>query len=188
MFPDRTSYRAWLIEGESGSDSTGFRTHFDNARAKDHSASPFVWFSTTPTAEPDDKDITGYLGGHDDTLTWCRTLLQPCDDAAVSQVKEVMIDDGHGPNHGYDYDLCVIGGGSGGMAAAKEAAGLGAKVALLDFVKPSPHGTTWGLGGTCVNGKFHDEEVREENGVRFWLTSFGEISFVPIFLFQSDGT
>ena len=28
---------------------------------------------------------------------------------------------------------------------------MGAKVACLDFVKPSPKGTTWGLGGTCVN-------------------------------------
>lgn len=37
------------------------------------------------------------------------------------------------------------------MAAAKEAANLGAKVGLADFVKPSPLGTKWGLGGTCVN-------------------------------------
>ena len=51
----------------------------------------------------------------------------------------------------YDYDLAVIGGGSGGMAAAKEAARLGAKVVLFDYVKPSPRGTKWGLGGTCVN-------------------------------------
>jgi len=51
----------------------------------------------------------------------------------------------------YDYDLIVIGGGSGGLAAAKEAAKLGQKVACLDFVKPSVQGTTWGLGGTCVN-------------------------------------
>lgn len=51
----------------------------------------------------------------------------------------------------YDYDLIVIGGGSGGIACAKKAAGLGAKVAVCDFVKPSPQGTKWGLGGTCVN-------------------------------------
>lgn len=25
------------------------------------------------------------------------------------------------------------------------------QVALFDYVKPSPQGTTWGLGGTCVN-------------------------------------
>ena len=51
----------------------------------------------------------------------------------------------------YEYDLVVIGGGSGGLACAKEAAALVAKVAVLDFVKPSPIGTKWGLGGTCVN-------------------------------------
>eukprot|EP00906_Rhabdomonas_costata_P009594 RCo013562 len=52
---------------------------------------------------------------------------------------------------GFTYDYIVIGGGSGGMASAKEAAHLGAKVALFDFVKPSTQGTKWGLGGTCVN-------------------------------------
>lgn len=51
----------------------------------------------------------------------------------------------------HTYDLIVIGGGSGGLAAAKEASRLGKKVACLDFVKPSPQGTSWGLGGTCVN-------------------------------------
>ncbi|XP_043679595.1 thioredoxin reductase 1, mitochondrial isoform X2 [Vespula pensylvanica] len=51
----------------------------------------------------------------------------------------------------FNYDFLVIGGGSGGLAAAKEAVELGAKVAVLDFVTPSPKGTTWGLGGTCVN-------------------------------------
>ena len=51
----------------------------------------------------------------------------------------------------YDYDIFVIGGGSGGLALAKEAAEQGAKVALADYVKPSPQGTKWGLGGTCVN-------------------------------------
>ncbi|KAI5718313.1 hypothetical protein M8J77_019357 [Diaphorina citri] len=53
--------------------------------------------------------------------------------------------------HKYDYDLLVLGGGSGGLAAAKEAAAHGRKVIVLDYVIPSPQGTTWGLGGTCVN-------------------------------------
>lgn len=51
----------------------------------------------------------------------------------------------------YDYDLAVIGGGSGGIAASKEAAALGKKVVVFDYIKPTPMGTTWGLGGTCVN-------------------------------------
>src|SRR3546814_18135999 len=41
-----------------------------------------------------------------------------------------------------DFDLVVIGGGSGGLAAAFRAAGHGARVALLE---PDE------LGGTCVN-------------------------------------
>jgi len=28
---------------------------------------------------------------------------------------------------------------------------MGKKVAVCDFVQPTPQGTTWGLGGTCVN-------------------------------------
>uniref|UniRef100_A0A8C4Q2G5 Thioredoxin reductase 1, cytoplasmic n=1 Tax=Eptatretus burgeri TaxID=7764 RepID=A0A8C4Q2G5_EPTBU len=51
----------------------------------------------------------------------------------------------------YDYDLIVVGGGSGGLAASKEASTFGKKVLVLDFVVPTPLGTTWGLGGTCVN-------------------------------------
>ncbi|RMX52297.1 hypothetical protein pdam_00010349 [Pocillopora damicornis] len=50
-----------------------------------------------------------------------------------------------------EYDLIVIGGGSGGLACSKEAAKYGKKVAVLDFVSPSPQGSVWGLGGTCVN-------------------------------------
>ncbi|CDW52874.1 Pyr redox dim and Pyr redox and Pyr redox 2 domai n containing protein [Trichuris trichiura] len=57
----------------------------------------------------------------------------------------------------HKYDLVVVGGGSGGLAAAKEAAMFGKRVAVLDYVVPSPVGTSWGirnrsgLGGTCVN-------------------------------------
>ncbi len=42
----------------------------------------------------------------------------------------------------YDYDLFVIGGGSGGVRAANTAAGLGKRVALAEERK---------IGGTCVN-------------------------------------
>ncbi len=49
------------------------------------------------------------------------------------------------------FDVVVVGGGSGGLACVREAARLGAKAAVVDAVSPSPRGTTWGLGGTCVN-------------------------------------
>eukprot|EP01053_Blabericola_migrator_P005293 Blabericola_migrator_1__5292@NODE_2716_length_2431_cov_180_689509_g1699_i0_p1_GENE_NODE_2716_length_2431_cov_180_689509_g1699_i0NODE_2716_length_2431_cov_180_689509_g1699_i0_p1_ORF_typecomplete_len508_score88_23Pyr_redox_2/PF07992_14/1_3e56Pyr_redox_dim/PF02852_22/5_4e03Pyr_redox_dim/PF02852_22/1_4e24Pyr_redox/PF00070_27/0_00094Pyr_redox/PF00070_27/1_8e03Pyr_redox/PF00070_27/5_5e11Pyr_redox_3/PF13738_6/3_1e11Pyr_redox_3/PF13738_6/24K_oxygenase/PF13434_6/1_2e02K_oxygenase/PF13434_6/5_1e06GIDA/PF0 len=51
----------------------------------------------------------------------------------------------------FDQDVLVIGGGSGGLAFAKEAGRLGASVTLFDYVRPTPHGTKWGFGGTCVN-------------------------------------
>lgn len=76
-----------------------------------------------------------HLGGADDTL-------KAHSDGKLMQ----MIRD-----ETYDYDLLVIGGGSGGLACSKEAAALGAQVAVCDFVKPTPKGTSWGLGGTCVN-------------------------------------
>ncbi|MEO1106268.1 MAG: FAD-dependent oxidoreductase, partial [Pseudomonadota bacterium] len=41
----------------------------------------------------------------------------------------------------YDYDLFVIGGGSGGVRAARIAAGYGAKVAVAEEYR---------VGGTCV--------------------------------------
>jgi len=43
------------------------------------------------------------------------------------------------------------GGGSGGLATAKMAAELGKLVGMCDYVRPTPIGTTWGIGGTCVN-------------------------------------
>lgn len=73
-----------------------------------------------------------------------------CDDTLKAHSENRLLQMINPPTQ-YDYDLIVIGGGSGGLAAAKEAAGLGKKVACCDFVKPSPQGTTWGLGGTCVN-------------------------------------
>ena len=149
-FPDRPSYRAWLM-AEDVEHGEAFRNRFVNEPAAfKHSSSPFVWFAKGEKS--DGSDIEGYLGGHDDTLNWCRTFLSPVDDKS-SVSGSIQVDDGHKADHGYDYDLVVIGGGSGGMAAAKEATRFGAKVACLDFVKPSPAGSTWGLGTQIVRNK-----------------------------------
>ncbi|KAB0359939.1 hypothetical protein FD754_004095 [Muntiacus muntjak] len=43
------------------------------------------------------------------------------------------------------------GPGGQGPVCGVPAAQLGKKVAVLDYVEPSPRGTRWGLGGTCVN-------------------------------------
>ena len=50
-----------------------------------------------------------------------------------------------------NYDAVVIGGGTGGLAFVQEARRQGLEVAVVNYVEPSPMGTTWGLGGTCVN-------------------------------------
>jgi len=46
-------------------------------------------------------------------------------------------------SHKYDYDMLVIGGGSGGMGASRRAAQYGKKVAVIEG--------SGVLGGTCVN-------------------------------------
>uniref|UniRef100_A0A674MDH2 thioredoxin-disulfide reductase (NADPH) n=2 Tax=Takifugu rubripes TaxID=31033 RepID=A0A674MDH2_TAKRU len=74
----------------------------------------------------------------------CDKTLQAHKDGSLQQLL-------NGQNESYDYDLIVIGGGSGGLACSKEAALLGKKVMVLDYVVPTPKGTSWGLGGTCVN-------------------------------------
>ena len=114
-FPDRGDFRQWLVDD-------GFRNHF-SAEGKQHVSSPVVWFGKSDKEggeeKPDPTDIERYLGGHDAVLDWCRDFVNP----SVSMTDPItMVDDGHTADHGYDYDLIVIGGGSGGMAAAKEAA------------------------------------------------------------------
>ena len=48
----------------------------------------------------------------------------------------------HTPTTQYDFDLFVIGAGSGGVRAARMAAGHGARVAIVEDLY---------FGGTCVN-------------------------------------
>ncbi|XP_074861249.1 thioredoxin reductase 3 [Carettochelys insculpta] len=81
-----------------------------------------------------------HVGGYDKTF-------QAYQNGSLQRVLEDNIDGAEV----YDYDLIVIGGGSGGLACSKEAATLGKKVMVLDYVVPTPLGTSWGLGGTCVN-------------------------------------
>lgn len=111
----RDEYQAWL------------GTFRDSIGASNHKTSPLVWY-----------DDGRYLGGRDDTLAWARRILSAAEESKEDDVVHV---DTFDPSHSYDYDLVVIGGGSGGLACAKEAKLSGAnKVAVLDFVKPSPHG------------------------------------------------
>ncbi|CAM5154277.1 unnamed protein product [Natator depressus] len=81
-----------------------------------------------------------HIGGYDKTF-------QAYQSGSLQNVLGNCIDDAEV----YDYDLIVVGGGSGGLACSKEAAALGKKVMVLDYVVPTPSGTSWGLGGTCVN-------------------------------------
>mmetsp|Transcript_4022 Transcript_4022/g.11845 ORF Transcript_4022/g.11845 Transcript_4022/m.11845 type:complete len:607 (+) Transcript_4022:172-1992(+) len=111
-----------------------------DAKAQKHTSSPIVFLT--------EQGSTSFVGGCDDTIAWGRAQLSP---SGVDAAAATVVPDGFAKDHGFDYDVVVIGGGSGGLACSKEMAKLGAKVAVLDFVKPSPAGSTWGLGGTCVN-------------------------------------
>lgn len=138
---DRTAYKTWLADEKPSLNLTGAH--------QSHTSSPIVWFNENE-----------FLGGCDDFLAYVKTNLVSTSSLSAGvrskATKEAQVNawvsDGMTTNDPqYDYDLVVIGGGSGGIACADEAAKHGAKVALLDYVSPSEHGAKWGLGGTCVN-------------------------------------
>ena len=77
-------------------------------------------------------------------------------DEVVVETSSTSAEGGEDEEEGYDYDLIVIGGGSGGVRASRIAAGYGARVALLESrlthgIRPEYSA----IGGTCVNvGEF----------------------------------
>lgn len=127
-FPSSETYEEWLPKFK---ETLG-------PRASGHETSPIVWLNGAD-----------FLGGFDATLEWIRAGYMS--GSSVSRPPRVLLDRDPvltGDGIGFDFDLVVIGGGSGGLACSKEAALLGAKVCVLDFVKPSWAGSKWGLGGT----------------------------------------
>ena len=128
--PDRDAFRAFW---------TGKRDAL-GPRAAAHTSSPAVWLGGSD-----------FLGGCDATIAHLKATYM-AGGASLGVPRVTHDNDRVLPGEPtYDYDLAVIGGGSGGLAASKAAAEAGARVVVLDFVKPSWAGTTWGLGGTCVN-------------------------------------
>ena len=109
-----------------------------------------VWFRTIATnqaslvSKPNFSPVSGVLS------LCCKRRVKSAT-AVLKAMPPVENHNGAVETSEYDYDLIVVGGGSGGIAASKRAADLGARVAVFDFVKPTPIGTSWGLGGTCVN-------------------------------------
>ena len=129
-FPSKETFEQWLP-------SQKLKMSQQTQELQGHTESPIVW-----------TEASDYVGGEDEALDLIRTsyLSSGGRKKSPQAATDFTVD-----STTYDYDLIVIGGGSGGLAAAKTAAELGKTVLLADYVKPSPQGSTWGLGGTCVN-------------------------------------
>lgn len=106
-YATRDEYMSWLA---------GFR---ESISAPEHKTSPIVWLEGGK-----------YLGGRDDTLAWCRSYLSTSG-SSYNELDVTANIDPFNHAHGFDYDIVVIGGGSGGLACSKEAQKLGAKVAHI---------------------------------------------------------
>jgi len=125
-FETKEAFKEWVSQNGASFGAKGAK----------HTSSPFVW-----------QDKASFIGGCDDTLAFAKEHF--FSGSARPARPTANVDPG--AEGTFDYDIVVIGGGSGGLACSKEAALAGLKVACLDYVKPSPLGTQWGLGGTCVN-------------------------------------
>ena len=66
-----------------------------------------------------------------------------------------------------NFDLIIIGAGSGGTSISTRASLIdpNLKICVLDFVKPSPRGTKWNLGGTCVNVGCIPKKLMHQAGI-----------------------
>jgi len=69
----------------------------------------------------------------------------------VSSTATSTVSDADTTNAEFDYDMIVIGGGSGGVRAARISSGYGAKVVLLEGQLTHGAPNYSAIGGTCVN-------------------------------------
>jgi hypothetical protein len=95
-FETRADFRPWIGK---------FRTQVPDVQAHSHSTSPFCWISSDINQMPNPNDILSFIGGHDDTLAFCRGLLSPKEQNQPVAELAAMVDGGHSPEHKYDYDL-----------------------------------------------------------------------------------
>lgn len=94
-----------------------------------------------------------WQGGHQDHAAWAPLVAAAAGIASIAAIQHRRMSIKCEAAAGYDYDLFVIGGGSGGVRGARWAASkYNAKVALaeLPFALVSTKDTAGGLGGTCV--------------------------------------
>ena len=79
-----------------------------------HKSSPIVWL-----------DDGTFIGGCDNTLEWCRLFLSNVTKPSVTTNVQENLNNtipwsSDKSSHSYDYDLVVIGGGSGGLSCSQE--------------------------------------------------------------------